>query len=203
MHECSRVCIPLSDIIPALWLSKKVDPCKGRSFKINFKPVCACVCVGMWVCACVWPPGECERANSALRRRSGGITGRNDGKIWEHSLIHSHARLLLRTGECVFVQCAPCVCVCVSGCYLIKRHIPFFHFMLIQSWWAHAHKDGWLSSERYPIFTAKLKGNFKAFLLCMNQQCRSTVNRNLRWHHLRHPPRSLFFVQGLSTWKDD
>lgn len=35
-----------------------------------------------------------------------GITGRNDGKIWEHSLIHSHARLLLRTASV-----RACVCV--------------------------------------------------------------------------------------------
>lgn len=82
------------------------------------------------VCLCVTPLGAQACKIQSLRRRSGGNTGRNEGKIWEHSLILSHASLLLRTGK-VCVQCVVCVCVQSEWLPPLQRHIAIFHFMLI------------------------------------------------------------------------
>lgn len=157
-----------------------------RPFKFA---VSACVCV----CWHVWPPGKRERASSALRRRSRGITGRNDGKIREHSLVHSHARLLLRTGKCVFVQS---VCVCVCGC--VQRVLPHQKahsiclLLLIKSVCTHTDKEIKLSAHH--------KGNFHFFspFFCVfvNKQSGSTANTNLCWHNTSSGT-------PLSTWKDD
>lgn len=76
-----------------LWLSKNEKSWRGKQSPGRGNKLLMLTCVSVRVDD---TPGSRSVQISAPRRRSGGITGRNDGKMWEHSRVCSHAMLLLK-----------------------------------------------------------------------------------------------------------
>ena len=119
VFKCLSVCVPLSDIIPLLWLSKKVDPCEGSVPEVLTSTlslsVCTCVCMRVWacVCVCVWPWGAWACKFSPQKE----VWGDYREERWENlgALSHSLTRQAAFKDRqvCMCTVCVVCLCVCV------------------------------------------------------------------------------------------
>lgn len=165
--ECVRV---LSDIT-RLWLSKTGDLRKDKrnsSFRINFEPMCVCVCVYETPCT---HPREHEGACNFSPQKE--VWGDYRVEWWENlgTLFH------LLTRQAAFKDwwvCMQSENMCVSGWCLFKKSTFLVSALDADSiYFMGAHADKSLPCSREVLNSS----------LFVNQQWGSGVIRSLSWHY--------------------